>query len=594
MAGVFNALSTAVSGINAQADAFVNLSNNIANSQTTGYKATSTAFQDFVAGNNGNPAIANSHSVSASTVQHVDNNGPANNSQNALAMMLGGNGMFIVTKPQGTAGASGASFSDQRYYTKNGDFTVDKNGYMVNTSGYYLEGYAVDENGSLSNNLSPLKANDVKFRPTETSTISQNATIGKVPTDMANFDPQSYTTPPTKIYDAQHNPHNVAIKWEEDKTNPLVWTATVYDADGKGSIAPNSYQVTFNADGTMASVKDSSGNQISSSASGAPAEIPVHAKYSDGNTQDMVLSLGTIGGRTGTIMATGNNVPSTSQSDPVTMTGTDMYMRKGGSGQKIVLGTSTGSDQSYMTSPFKLKDASGNPIHDGNGNDINVALSWTQTSAAPPTWTISAVDPYNPSSTSVGKDGSGNSQTYSVVFNSAGGIESIKDASGTAVTGPLSFNVNGTSYNFNASSEVQLTTATSVDRDNSALINDSITSGKYQSTKISSDGTVMAIFDNGYAQVTGKIPVASFNNMNGLQLVDGQAYQATADSGTPIVGYVGENGGTSLNIGHIEGSTTDLTSDLSALIVAQEAYSANTKVITTADTLLQQTIAMKQ
>ncbi|MFT8885739.1 MAG: flagellar basal body protein, partial [Acetobacter papayae] len=67
---VFNALSTAVSGINAQSTAFTNLSNNIANSQTVGYKATTTAFQDFVAGAGGNSASADvSDSVAALTIQ---------------------------------------------------------------------------------------------------------------------------------------------------------------------------------------------------------------------------------------------------------------------------------------------------------------------------------------------------------------------------------------------------------------------------------------------------------------------------------------------------------------------------------------------
>lgn len=588
MAGVFNALSTAVSGINAQADAFVNLSNNIANSQTVGYKSTSTSFQDFVAGNNGNTAGANSHSVSAWTVQHVDNAGPTANSQNALAMMVGGNGMFIVTKPQGSSNGTNVAFGSQHYYTKNGDFNVDKNGYIVNTSGYYLEGYSVDENGILSNNLTPLRVNDVEFKPTQTHTITHNATLGKVPADMANYKPedaQHYTSPSTTIYDTQHNPHNVAVKWEQSSDNPLVWSATVYDADGTGSIAPDKYYVTFDSDGTMASVEDADHKLISSSAAGAPAEIPVHAKYSNNNTQDMVLSLGTIGGRTGTIMATGDNMPSTSQADPLTTSGSNLYMRSTvegqPSGQPVVLGTSTGANQSYMTSPFTVgKDAS--------GKDISAALSWMQTSSSPPTWTVKAVDPYNSGSSDV-------SGTYSVQFDSTGHIVQVTDENGATVDPTqMSFNIGNRPYTFNANDEVQLTTATSVDRDNSALINDSVTDGKYTSTKITSDGSIMAVFDNGYTQLTGKIPVASFNDMNGLQLMDGQAYQATADSGTPTVGYIGENGGTTLTVGYVEGSTTDLTSDLSALIVAQEAYSANTKVVTTADTLLQQTIAMKQ
>lgn len=82
--------------------------------------------------------------------------------------------------------------------------------------------------------------------------------------------------------------------------------------------------------------------------------------------------------------------------------------------------------------------------------------------------------------------------------------------------------------------------------------------------------------------------------MNGLKAVDGQAYTATSEAGSPQTGVVGQNGTGTLAVGYTEASTTNLTGDLSALIVAQEAYTANTKTVTTADQLLQSTIAMKQ
>ncbi|KXV80058.1 flagellar biosynthesis protein FlgE, partial [Acetobacter malorum] len=83
-------------------------------------------------------------------------------------------------------------------------------------------------------------------------------------------------------------------------------------------------------------------------------------------------------------------------------------------------------------------------------------------------------------------------------------------------------------------------------------------------------------------------------SVNNLQAVSGQAYLATPSAGTAQTGVVGENGTGSLTVGYTESSTTDLTSDLSALIIAQQAYTANTKVVTTASELLQTTIAMKQ
>ncbi|MFT8565048.1 MAG: flagellar hook-basal body complex protein, partial [Acetobacter orientalis] len=129
---VFNAISTAVSGINAQSTAFSNLSNNIANSQTVGYKADSTAFQDFVSGQliNSSRNEGNSDSVAAVTIQHVDKQGTATVSNDSLAMSIDGSGLFNVTKsPSNTS--SSASLNQTRYYTRNGEFYEDKNGYLV-------------------------------------------------------------------------------------------------------------------------------------------------------------------------------------------------------------------------------------------------------------------------------------------------------------------------------------------------------------------------------------------------------------------------------------------------------------------------------
>lgn len=107
-----------------------------------------------------------------------------------------------------------------------------------------------------------------------------------------------------------------------------------------------------------------------------------------------------------------------------------------------------------------------------------------------------------------------------------------------------------------------------------------------------SDGSIMATFSNGDTQVVGKVALASFANPDGLMAVDGKAYEATSASGSAKVGMVGANGTGILKTSSTESSTTDLTSDLSSLIVTQEAYTANTKIVTTADTLLQATISM--
>ena len=76
--------------------------------------------------------------------------------------------------------------------------------------------------------------------------------------------------------------------------------------------------------------------------------------------------------------------------------------------------------------------------------------------------------------------------------------------------------------------------------------------------------------------------------------VDGQAFTATRDSGAPQTLAAGSNGAGSLVVSAVESSNVDIATEFTKLIVAQRAYSANTKLVTTADELLQQTLDMKR
>lgn len=577
MSGVFNALTTAVSGINAQSDAFTSLSNNIANSQTVGYKATSTSFADYVAGyRTGNSeSQAQSNTVQAVSVQHVGNAGTATKSSNPLALSVSGNGMFVTSKATGvTSSNSGQTiFSQQQYYTRNGDFSQDKKGYIVNTAGYYLQGYTADKTGTLSTTTSPLNVANIGFNPTMTTTLNFNAAIGKLPADNSNYTPQTFGTQATTTYDNSGNPHKISTQWKESDTNPLVWNMSIYDADGNGTIPKNNYEVTFDSSGSLASIKNAdTGEQVSSTIKGTAAEIPFTAQYAINSKQTMNLNLGTIGGLSGTTMASSKSSPTNTESSPLTVSGTSLSL-----GGQTVLGTTTGSNQSYMTSPVEV----------GSSN-TPVALKWTQNSASPPTWTVQAVNTYDSSSSS-----NVQSPSHTIVFNTNG---TMKTMDGQAVSGTTttSATIDGANYNIDISGAALTTNSTVSDNSVTTLTNDSVVTGNYTGASIESDGSVMAQFDNGYSQLIGKVAMARFNNYDGLQLVDGQAYTATDTSGSPQIGLVGANGVGTLAVGYTEASTTDLTNDLSALIVTQEAYSANTKTVTTADQMLQQTIAMKQ
>ena len=104
----------------------------------------------------------------------------------------------------------------------------------------------------------------------------------------------------------------------------------------------------------------------------------------------------------------------------------------------------------------------------------------------------------------------------------------------------------------------------------------------------------MVNYDNGQSRTIAQVPVVTFNDPNELQRQNGQAFTASAQSGTPLAETAGTNGAGNLVTQSVESSNVDIATEFSKLIVAQQAYSANTKMVTTADQMLQQTINMKQ
>ena len=101
-------------------------------------------------------------------------------------------------------------------------------------------------------------------------------------------------------------------------------------------------------------------------------------------------------------------------------------------------------------------------------------------------------------------------------------------------------------------------------------------------------------YDNGQSRVIYRVPLITFNNPNGLQRQDGQAFTVSQDSGGPLAETASTNGAGDLLIQSLESSNVDIATEFSKLIVAQRAYTANTKMVTTADDMLQQTIDMKR
>ena len=458
--GVFSALTTAVSGMQAQSYALENISGNIANSRTAGFKRVDTTFSDLVPDSALNRQISGSVAAYSQATNSIQGDLTATRIDTNAA--INGDGFFVVDQRLSGVG-SNMQFSNSNLYTRRGDFDFDANGYLVNGAGYYLKGLKIDTvTGSLvGTQPEVLRITKEQFPAKATTSIEYRANIPAKPgTNNASSNPTvagSELLSPTGF---TSNP----LSTTQGGTGVVIGSeitsflnqsipggsVTVYDSLGKATSVELRWAKTTNA------------------AAGPPATVDTWNLFVAENT-----------GATGATPAYRN---------------ANIDITFGSTGQ--------------LTAP-----ATG-----------NITL---------PTMTIAGT-------------------TISGVQVTTGG--------------------NGLTQNGDVSGQI----------DARSIRQDGYTAGTLDRTSVSADGQVIGTFSNGQVVALAQLSVARFNADNALKRLDGGAFEETIESGPPIIGL-----GTSQLIGgNIEQSNTDIADEFSKMIVTQQAYSANTKVITTAQEML--------
>ena len=149
----------------------------------------------------------------------------------------------------------------------------------------------------------------------------------------------------------------------------------------------------------------------------------------------------------------------------------------------------------------------------------------------------------------------------------------------------LTWNLNGTGTSPTIT-QLASTSATSATNQNGYGV------GTLTSYSVLSDGTVEGLFSNNQTQALGQVAVANFANVQGLQQSAGGSYQSTLASGAAVVGQAGVAGNGTITGGSLEGSNVNLSTEFANMIVAQQGYEANAKVLTTLDQVSQATIQL--
>ena len=437
MGSLFSALTTAVSGLNAQSSAIGNISDNLSNAQTTGYKAVSTGFEQLV--NASNSSVNNPGGVRAHPAYQNDVQGSITSSDTATSLAISGQGYFAV-QTASTDSTGATSFTGSTYYTRQGDFTLDKNGYLVNGSGFYLTGYSIDSTTGTVNtsSTSPIQVSALLNNPVATKTVTYNANL---PSDQTSGFVSATST--VLVYDSLGNTHDVNYTWTKGSTaNQWDLQVTIPDASYTATMPFSFNDGTSGAAGTIDSITAGTGYTVSS---GTEASVSLSATFAGTTAQSISLDFGE--------------------------------------------------------------------------------------------------------------------------FDAAGGV---------------------TQFSSGASSG----TAAAVSVTN--LSQDGLPQGSFNNLSISKDGFVSINYSNGTNRAIAQIPIVQFFAQDQLQRASGGAYTATLASGTARYSAAGTTGAGTISSNSLEQSNVDIANQFTALIQAQQVYSANAKIVTTGNQLLQVTINMVQ
>jgi flagellar hook protein FlgE len=613
--GIFDALNTSVGGLQAQSFALQNISGNIANASTTGYKGINTSFVDLIPDST-TPNRQVAGGVTAYAQATITTPGTVSASSVATNMAINGDGFFSVQQATGTVDNTPV-FSGGTDYTRRGDFQLDNNGNLVNGAGYYLMGVAVDpKTGNPLGSVPQVLQFQNSFIPAQaTTTIQYSANLPSTPSTGAS----STGTAGTLVADGGLNPGDFV-------QNPEVLgtPATPFgDATTTGSAALNqaSPAVPISATTTLSGTAPSNsltkgfaaGDKItvdgtvinfvntgSPAGTTAPGVTPINIDISD-TVGTLLGKIGAITGVPPTInLATGAitlhsgtaadlSVSSSASATaafgalgfPATMTAT----RTGGG--TAGTGTVIGSDLQTFTKESISGGAA--TAYDSAGSPVNLQLRWAKTDSAAlgnphqDTWNLFYQTDPNATGTQVGWVNVGTNFTFAngTLTSPTSSVISIPNVTvGGQTLGALSFNIGA------GGGLTQFATAGGTATINSITPN-GFAAGQLKTVAINNNGLVVGTFSNGQNLDLAAVSLSHFNGTNYLKALSGGAYAATTQSGAAIAGASGNISGSSL-----EGSNTDIADQFTKLIVTQQAYSANTKVITTANTMIQDLLSV--
>lgn len=559
------ALLAGVSGLQAQSNAMGIISDNIANLNTIGYKISQGTFSTLVV----NSAATTTYSpggVQSGVEALINTQGTLQATNSPLDVAITGNGFFAVN----TTGAG----TGEDLYTRAGSFSQNAQGQLVNSAGLYLMGWPLTSAGAISN-VNQLQV--VSVGTTNGVAVgTQNVTVGaNVDSSQAIYTSNSDTSTATTIASA-----TTLLSTADD----LILT-----------INGSQYDLSFAAGASASSFTATGASFV--------------AQYSD--LADMANLLNSIPGIQASVSQSASAFLTISSPWAVSLAGSGI----------AGLGLSTGIAASYTAGDIQDGTVSAqfnDPIQVfdalGTAHTLNLSFIHTGTNQ----W---AYELYDTDSDIAGvATGRGLISSGTLQFNGDGSLNSVTAYPATLPSGatnqplyststdlPVAATINWSngastsSIKFNLGTEGAIGTGkTDGLTEFASAFNKNFTNqdgaavGLQTGVSIDQNGFVIASYSNGATQKLYQVPVTTFADPNALQAQDGNAYSQTVASGNFNWRIAGTGGAGTIAPSSLEESNADLGDQFANMITTQTAYSANSKTITTANTMLQELLQIIQ
>jgi len=545
--GLSTSMWSGVSGLLAHSTKMSTIGNNLANVDTVGFKGARTDFMDLMSSTIGTASgvaqVGRGVTVGAQTTD--TSQGGLTTSSNNLDMAISGNGYFMV-KQKSSIGSNGKllnAANSTNYYTRAGNFGFDKDGYLVTTQGLSVQGWKVDQDridaaAAAGTTLSqtPITGEIQDIRLDQYSSPAKATSNVSLITQLDSDSKSSNTRSGSNYFYA------MTQQWDGSKNPAMPSTAynyqttiKVYDENGSAHVLTAYYDKVDSANGQ---------SHWEYAVTCNPSE--------DGRTTSGGTALA------GTAMA------------GLLMTGT-MTFDSAGNLENMSAYTMKASGASTTFSPgawTKADVKNGNPVFTANFKSVSNA-SFTD----------------SPNALNIGLNFGISSQAGFV--SGAGGQTSLSGV-GSNAGNLVHFSSSSIKTNTNVTTSYGTSSSTVFSSQNG------YTSGQLSSVSVDNNGVLTGKFSNGQTQKLWALALSTFNNEQGLTREGSNLYSATPESGQGTTNRANAGGAGAVSGNTLESSNVDMAAEMVDMILTQRGFEANSKTITTVDTMLSEIIQLKR